>query len=199
MIVRLVKSRDETRQFFPFTVFIFIAWNIFYCRKKKLACFNRFFRNPSKKLFDNFVRYLSINQFFEVYRNFLFFIVILKNYIFFLTFYFYSLNHDREFSLLGLLLIAIGSGGIKPCVAAFGGDQFVLPQQERHLITFFSVFYFAINSGSLVSSFLTPELRYGVKCFGERECYSLAFFVPAVLMVASIGNCLIHVLLKFMR
>ncbi|XP_043278431.1 peptide transporter family 1 isoform X2 [Venturia canescens] len=92
----------------------------------------------------------------------------------------------REFSLLGLLLIAIGSGGIKPCVAAFGGDQFVLPQQESHLVTFFSVFYFAINSGSLISSFLTPELRYGVQCFGDRECYSLAFFVPAVLMVASI-------------
>jgi len=24
----------------------------------------------------------------------------------------------------GLLLIALGTGGIKPCVAAFGGDQF---------------------------------------------------------------------------
>ena len=26
--------------------------------------------------------------------------------------------------LIGLLLISIGTGGIKPCVAAFGGDQF---------------------------------------------------------------------------
>lgn len=92
----------------------------------------------------------------------------------------------REFSLGGLFLIAVGTGGIKPCVAAFGGDQFILPQQEKYLVTFFSVFYFAINSGSLISSFLTPELRNGVKCFGEQECYSLAFFVPAILMVLSI-------------
>lgn len=26
--------------------------------------------------------------------------------------------------MVGLLLIALGTGGIKPCVAAFGGDQF---------------------------------------------------------------------------
>lgn len=91
-----------------------------------------------------------------------------------------------EFSMLGLVLIAIGTGGIKPCVSAFGGDQFVLPQQERYLSTFFSIFYFSINFGSLISSFLTPELRKGVKCFGENSCYSLAFLVPAVLMTLSI-------------
>ena len=66
----------------------------------------------------------------------------------------------REFSLLGLALIAIGTGGIKPCVSAFGGDQFKLPEQERQLQTFFSVFYFAINAGSLISTALTPILRY---------------------------------------
>jgi len=26
--------------------------------------------------------------------------------------------------MVGLLLIALGTGGIKPCVSAFGGDQF---------------------------------------------------------------------------
>lgn len=90
------------------------------------------------------------------------------------------------------MLIAIGTGGIKPCVAAFGGDQFVLPQQEKYLVTFFSVFYFAINSGSLLSTFLTPELRNGIECFGEKTCYSAAFLLPAILMVISIGNNYLH-------
>ena len=26
--------------------------------------------------------------------------------------------------MIGLVLIALGTGGIKPCVSAFGGDQF---------------------------------------------------------------------------
>jgi solute carrier family 15 oligopeptide transporter 1 len=53
----------------------------------------------------------------------------------------------------------LGTGGIKPCVAAFGGDQFKLPEQERQLQTFFSVFYFSINAGSLISTFITPIFR----------------------------------------
>ncbi|XP_066587274.1 peptide transporter family 1 [Prorops nasuta] len=93
---------------------------------------------------------------------------------------------SKEFSLIGLLLIAIGSGGIKPCVAAFGGDQFVLPQQERYFATFFSLYYFSVNSGSLISTFFTPILRSNVQCFGEDTCVSLAFLVPAILMVMSI-------------
>jgi len=87
-----------------------------------------------------------------------------------------------EFSLIGLALIAIGTGGIKPCVSAFGGDQFKLPEQARQLQTFFSVFYFSINAGSLISTVLTPILREDVECFGDDTCYSLAFGVPAILM-----------------
>ena len=36
-------------------------------------------------------------------------------------------------SMLGLFLIALGTGGIKPCVAAFGGDQFNDNQVRRLL------------------------------------------------------------------
>lgn len=94
----------------------------------------------------------------------------------------------REFSILGLLLIATGTGGIKPCVSAFGGDQFVIPQQELQLAKFFSMFYFAINAGSLISTALTPILRQDVHCFDEQNCFSLAFAVPGVLMIVSIGK-----------
>ncbi|XP_030766027.1 peptide transporter family 1 isoform X2 [Sitophilus oryzae] len=93
---------------------------------------------------------------------------------------------QKEFTIFGLLLIAIGTGGIKPCVSAFGGDQFILPQQELQLATFFSLFYFSINAGSLISTFLTPILRNDVHCFGLDSCYPLAFAVPGGLMIVSI-------------
>jgi len=90
-----------------------------------------------------------------------------------------------EFSLIGLALIAVGTGGIKPCVSAFGGDQFKMPEQERQLQTFFSVFYFSINAGSLISTVLTPAIREDVHCFGDDTCYSLAFGIPAILMLVA--------------
>ena len=86
--------------------------------------------------------------------------------------------------LLGLLLIALGTGGIKPCVSAFGGDQFG-PHQQHLLESFFSIFYFSINFGSLLSMIVTPVLRGDVSCFGN-DCYSLAFGVPAALMIIAI-------------
>jgi len=51
---------------------------------------------------------------------------------------------------------------------------------------FFSLFYFSINAGSLLSTFLTPILRNDVNCFGNSSCYPLAFGVPGILMVISI-------------
>lgn len=97
-----------------------------------------------------------------------------------------SIPIHRVLTLLGLFLIALGSGGIKPCVAAFGGDQFKLPEQVKQVAMFFSVFYFSINSGSLVSTAVTPILRQDVRCFGDDDCYSVAFGVPGLLMVISI-------------
>ena len=88
-------------------------------------------------------------------------------------------------TFFGLALIALGTGGIKPCVSAFGGDQFKLPEQERQLQSFFTVFYFSINAGSFISTIVTPILREDVECFGDTTCYSLAFGVPAALMAVA--------------
>jgi len=79
-----------------------------------------------------------------------------------------------------LLLIAVGTGGIKPCVSAFGGDQieFSMPDghtKERLRRMFFSVFYFSINVGAFLSMLLTPLLRSTVS-------YAAAFGIPALLM-----------------
>jgi len=90
--------------------------------------------------------------------------------------------------MVGLFLIAFGTGGIKPCVSAFGGDQFIRPQQDKQLEQFFSVFYFAVNAGSLISTFLTPILREDVHCFGDDSCFPLAFGLPAALMLVAIGT-----------
>jgi len=87
-------------------------------------------------------------------------------------------------SSIGLFVIAVGTGGIKPCVSAFGGDQFK-PHQDGYRRSFFSLFYFAINAGSLVSTFVSPIIRDEVKCFDE-ECYAVAFGIPAALMVVAI-------------
>lgn len=91
----------------------------------------------------------------------------------------------RTFTFLGLALISLGGGGIKPCVAPFGGDQFKLPAQAKQLAIFFSVYYFAINFGSFISTIVTPILRDDVQCFGDQDCFSLGFFVPACLMTVS--------------
>ncbi|XP_054707917.1 solute carrier family 15 member 1-like [Uloborus diversus] len=88
-------------------------------------------------------------------------------------------------SLIGLFTIALGTGGIKPCVSAFGGDQFK-KGQESQLQSFFSLFYISINLGSVVSTALTPVLRADVHCFDQETCYPLAFGVPAAIMVVAL-------------
>jgi POT family proton-dependent oligopeptide transporter len=68
-----------------------------------------------------------------------------------------ALNHTRLGLTIGLGLIALGAGGIKPCVSANVGDQFGASNQ--HLLSrVFSWFYFAINFGSAFSTLLIPWL-----------------------------------------
>lgn len=86
------------------------------------------------------------------------------------------------FTMLSLILIALGCGALKPCFAAFAGDQFKMPEQEHMISKFFLIFYLSINIGSLISILLTPYLR-DMSCLGSNSCYPLAYLVVA----ASIG------------
>ncbi|XP_028627404.1 solute carrier family 15 member 1 [Grammomys surdaster] len=97
-----------------------------------------------------------------------------------------SLPVHVALSMIGLALIALGTGGIKPCVSAFGGDQFE-EGQEKQRNRFFSIFYLAINAGSLISTIITPILRVQ-QCgiHSQQACYPLAFGVPAALMAVSL-------------
>lgn len=74
----------------------------------------------------------------------------------------------------GLALIALGSGGIKPCVSAHVGDQF--KANQTHLLKrVYELFYFMINFGSFFSTLITP---WTLKAYGP----SVAFGIPGVLM-----------------
>lgn len=78
---------------------------------------------------------------------------------------------------IGLGLIALGAGGIKPCVSAHVGDQF--GHTNRKLISrTFGWFYMAINVGAFLSTLMTPLL---LKHYGPHW----AFGVPGVLMAAA--------------
>jgi len=93
-------------------------------------------------------------------------------------------------AIAGLICIAMGTGGIKPCICTFGGDQFQLPEQQDQLAQFFSRFITAIFIGSSISTFLTPELRKSKQCFGRDTCFPLAFGLLSLLMITAIGNLL---------
>ncbi|MCZ6770916.1 MAG: MFS transporter, partial [Proteobacteria bacterium] len=76
---------------------------------------------------------------------------------------------------LGLGLIALGSGGIKPCVSAHVGDQFG-DANAKLLPKVYSYFYFAINLGAFISVLLTPLL---LEHYGPHA----AFGLPGALMI----------------
>jgi POT family proton-dependent oligopeptide transporter len=87
-----------------------------------------------------------------------------------------ALNDTRFGLFLGLGLIAIGAGGIKPCVSANVGDQF--GEGNRHLMSkAFGWFYLSINLGSTFSTWLCPILLNNPN-FGPRY----AFGLPGVFM-----------------
>jgi POT family proton-dependent oligopeptide transporter len=88
-----------------------------------------------------------------------------------------ALWESYETLLVGLFLIALGAGGIKPCVAAYIGDQ--LNENHQSLRgKIYSMFYFAINFGGLFSTLLTPYLL-------EKAGPAWAFGVPGILMAVA--------------
>lgn len=76
--------------------------------------------------------------------------------------------------MTGLFLIAIGSGGIKPCVSANVGDQFDESNKDM-MSKAFQWFYLSINFGSFFSTLFIPYIltHYGAK---------VAFGIPGILM-----------------
>lgn len=89
---------------------------------------------------------------------------------------------------MAIILIATGSGSMKPCFIALGGDQFTLPQHKKQMSQFYSWYYIALKLAYLSASAFTPVLRQDVKCFGMDHCFPLAFGVPGLFIVVGISK-----------
>jgi POT family proton-dependent oligopeptide transporter len=75
---------------------------------------------------------------------------------------------------IGMLVVAIGAGGIKSCVSANVGDQFDASNQDL-LSKVYGWFYFSINAGSMLSTVAIPIVY---KYYGPKW----AFGIPGILM-----------------
>ena len=83
-------------------------------------------------------------------------------------------DDNRQGFYTGLFLIALGSGGIKPLVVSFVGDQFDQSNKSLAKIVF-DFFYWTINFGSFFASLLMPLF---LRNYGP----AVAFGIPGVLM-----------------
>jgi POT family proton-dependent oligopeptide transporter len=84
---------------------------------------------------------------------------------------------DTNYQLFyaGLLLIAIGAGGVKPNVSVMVGDQFE-NESDANISKLYDIFYFGINVGAFFSMLITPILK------NSKYGAPLAFGVPGILM-----------------
>ncbi|KAG5522986.1 hypothetical protein RHGRI_034957 [Rhododendron griersonianum] len=66
----------------------------------------------------------------------------------------HPIHSQSAVTFLALYLIALGTGGIKPCVSSYGADQFddADEAEKNHKSSFFNWFYFSINIGALIAS-----------------------------------------------
>jgi len=109
------------------------------------------------------------------------------------TILYYSLPYIAGHLILGgfqnktglfaaLVLLAFGSGAIKPNTSVLMGQIYDAEKKEALLNEAFSLFYAAVNVGAAASSFTLPIV---VESQGGR--YGLALMIPAVLMAVAFG------------
>ncbi|XP_071723063.1 protein NRT1/ PTR FAMILY 8.1-like [Rutidosis leptorrhynchoides] len=84
-------------------------------------------------------------------------------------------------AFLALYIIALGTGGIKPCVSSYGADQFddTNETEKKHKASFFNWFYFSINIGALIASSVLVWVQ-------ENVSWGLGFGIPAAAMAVAV-------------
>jgi peptide/histidine transporter 3/4 len=82
---------------------------------------------------------------------------------------------------VALYFIALGTGGIKPCVSSFGADQFdeTDETERKKKSSFFNWFYLSINIGALIASSVLVWIQMNVG-------WGWGFGIPAVAMAVAV-------------
>ncbi|KAK1379133.1 putative peptide-transporting ATPase [Heracleum sosnowskyi] len=76
----------------------------------------------------------------------------------------YATDFQTALCFIALYLVALGTGGIKPCVSSYGADQFddADETEKKYKSSFFNWFYFSINIGALVAHSLLVWIQDNV-------------------------------------
>ncbi|VAI62446.1 unnamed protein product [Triticum turgidum subsp. durum] len=90
---------------------------------------------------------------------------------------FSTIEIQRAAVYLGLYLVALGTGGIKPCTSALGADQFdsADPVERVTKGSFFNWYYFLVNVGSLLSTTVLVWVQ-------DNVGWGVGYAIPMVFM-----------------
>ncbi|KAK7305348.1 hypothetical protein VNO77_43253 [Canavalia gladiata] len=90
-------------------------------------------------------------------------------------------NGQSAACFVALYLVALGTGGIKPCVSSYGADQFddADPVEKERKSSFFNWFYFSINIGALIAGSLLVWIQ-------DNVGWGWGFGIPAVAMAVAV-------------
>ncbi|KAF8010372.1 hypothetical protein BT93_J1104 [Corymbia citriodora subsp. variegata] len=93
----------------------------------------------------------------------------------------HATNTQSAVCFIALYLIALGTGGIKPCVSSYGADQFddADEAEKKRKGSFFNWFYFSINVGALIASSVLVYIQ-------DNVGWGLGFGIPAVAMAIAV-------------
>lgn len=84
-------------------------------------------------------------------------------------------HNFRLFFVVGLVIMAIGDGCLKPLNRTYGASQYQ-PTEARSIALFFVLYYFAFNFGSITSRLISPILR-------KDDNFTAAFGISGIFMI----------------
>jgi peptide/histidine transporter 3/4 len=95
-------------------------------------------------------------------------------------------NIQTPLIFLGMYIVALGAGGIKPNASTMGADQFDLAfeNDRKESKLFFSYFYWSINLGALVSYTLVAYIcQYGISFLGGEDWgFFIGYLIPTIML-----------------